>query len=42
MIIRQALEQYMEGEVSLWTLESSMTTSKMGSLSASTTTSMDA
>ena len=31
----------MEGEVSLWTLESPTTTSKMGSLSASTAISMD-
>jgi len=41
MITKQALEQHMEGKVSLWTLESPMTTSKMGSLSASTATSMD-
>jgi len=41
MITRQALEQHTEGEVSPWTLESLTTTSKMGSLSVSTTISMD-
>jgi len=40
-VTRQALEQHIEGEVSPWTLESPMTTSMMGSLSASTATSMD-
>jgi len=40
-ITRQVLEQHTESEVSPWTLESSMTTSKMGSLSASTATSTD-
>jgi len=40
-ITRQALEQHMEGEVSPWTLESPTTTSKTGSLSTSTATSMD-
>ena len=38
MIIRQALEQHMEGKVSPWILESPMTTSKMESLSALTAT----
>jgi len=41
MITRQVPEQHTEGEVSPWTLESSMTTSKTESLSASTATSMD-
>jgi len=41
MITRQALEQYMEDEVSPWTLESPMTTSKTESLSASTATNTD-
>jgi len=41
MITKQVPEQHMEDEVNLWTLESPMTTSKMGSLSASTATSMD-
>jgi len=41
MITRQALEQHMEDKDNQWTLESPMITSKMGSLSASTITSMD-
>ena len=40
-ITRQAPEPHIEGEVSPWILESPTTTSKMGSLSASTATSMD-
>ena len=31
MTIKQVQEQYMEGEVSLWTLGSPTTTSRMGS-----------
>ena len=41
MITRQVPEQHIEGEVSLWTLESPMTTSKIENLSVSTVTSMD-
>ena len=41
IIIKQVLEQYMESEISPWTLESPMTTLKIESLSASTATSMD-
>ena len=40
MITRQALEQYMEEEDNQWILGSPMIISKMGSPSASTTTSM--
>ena len=40
-ITKLVLEQYMEGEVSPWTLEDPMTTLKMGSQNASTTTSTD-
>jgi len=40
-ITRQVLEQHIESEVSPWTLESPMTTSKTESLSASTATSTD-
>ena len=41
MITKQVPEQYTKGEVSPWTLESPMTTSKTGSLSASTATNTD-
>ena len=41
MIIKQALEQHIEGRVSPWTLESPTTTLKTKSLSALTATSMD-
>jgi len=41
MITRQVPEQYMEGKVSSWILESLTTTSKTGSLSASTATNTD-
>ena len=41
MIIKQALERYMEEEDNQWTLESPMTISKTGSLSASIATSTD-
>jgi len=39
IITRQVPKQHIEGKVSPWTLESLTTTSKMGSLSASTATS---
>jgi len=41
IITRQVPEQYMEGKVSPWILESLTTTSKTGSLSASTATNTD-
>jgi len=41
MITRQALEQHMEDEDNQWILESPIITSKTGSPSASTVTSMD-
>ena len=41
MITRQKQKQLMEGEISLWILESPMTISRTESLSASIATSMD-
>jgi len=41
MIIRQEQEQLIEDEDNLWTLESPMTTLKIGSPNASTATNMD-
>ena len=41
MIIKQVLEQYMEGEDSPWTSEGPTRILRIGSLSALTATSMD-
>ena len=41
MITKQEQKQLIEGEVSLWTLESPMTISRMGSLNASIATNTD-
>ena len=41
MITKQKQEQLIEGKVSLWTLESPMTISRIGSLNTSIVTNMD-